>query len=233
MTAIHGENEYRYTISNSWAKVPPGMEWSEVAAVAVDHRDQVYVFNRGPHPMMVFDRLGNFLQSWGEDYFVRAHGAHIGDDGFLYLTDDGRHTVSKCTLDGHIELTLGIPESAAPFMSLMPFNRCTHTALSPNGEIYVSDGYGNACIHKYAPNGKRLFSWGSRVPDLGSSTCPTISAAMQMVGFMSRTEKAIEYRSLTRTESSRPNGPMSTDRAACSCPALAVLSVMLASWGRS
>ena len=49
MTAIHGENEYRYTISNSWAKVPPGMEWSEVAAVAVDHRDQIYVFNRGPH----------------------------------------------------------------------------------------------------------------------------------------------------------------------------------------
>ena len=45
MTAIHGENEYRYTISNSWAKVPPGMEWSEVAAVAIDHRDQVYVFN--------------------------------------------------------------------------------------------------------------------------------------------------------------------------------------------
>ncbi len=161
MTAIHGEKEYRYTISNSWAKVPPGMEWSEVAAVAIDQRDQVYVFNRGPHPMMVFDRLGNFLQSWGEDYFVRAHGAHIGDDGFLYLTDDGRHTVSKCTLDGHIELTLGIPESAAPFMSLMPFNRCTHTALSPSGEIYVSDGYGNACIHKYAPNGKRLFSWGA------------------------------------------------------------------------
>ena len=95
MTTIHGENEYRYTISNSWAKVPPGMEWNEVAAVAIDHRDQVYVFNRGPHPMMVFDRSGNFLQSWGEDYFVRAHGAHIGDDGFLYLTDDTRHTVSK------------------------------------------------------------------------------------------------------------------------------------------
>ena len=45
-------------------------------------------------------------------------------------------------------------------MSGEPFRRCTHTALSPAGEIYVSDGYGNARIHKYAPDGKRLMSWG-------------------------------------------------------------------------
>jgi DNA-binding beta-propeller fold protein YncE len=37
---------------------------------------------------------------------------------------------------------------------------CTHTALSPRGDIYVSDGYQNARVHKYSPNGKPLFSWG-------------------------------------------------------------------------
>jgi hypothetical protein len=45
-------------------------------------------------------------------------------------------------------------------MSGEPFHRCTHTALSPKGEIYVSDGYGNARVHKYSPDGKLLMSWG-------------------------------------------------------------------------
>jgi NHL repeat len=38
-------------------------------------------------------------------------------------------------------------------MSGEPFHRCTHTAMSPQGDIYVSDGYGNSRVHKYAPNG--------------------------------------------------------------------------------
>ena len=41
------------------------------AAVGVDNNDNVYVFNRGEHPMMVFDREGNFLRSWGEGQYPR------------------------------------------------------------------------------------------------------------------------------------------------------------------
>ena len=66
----------------------------------------------------------------------------------------------KCTLEGKVLLTLGTPGKPAPFMSGEPFHRCTHTALSPKGEIYVSDGYGNARVHKYAPDGRHLMSWG-------------------------------------------------------------------------
>ena len=100
MSVVQGQGEYRYEITNDWAKVPPGMEWREVGAIAVDDKDQVYVFNRGPHPMMVFDRAGNFLRSWGEGLFKRAHGAHYAPDGTLYLTDDGDHTVRQCTIEG-------------------------------------------------------------------------------------------------------------------------------------
>jgi DNA-binding beta-propeller fold protein YncE len=57
-------------------------------------------------------------------------------------------------------MTIGVPGKPAPFMSGQPFCRCTHTALSPNGEIYVTDGYGNAQVHKYTPDGKYLSSWG-------------------------------------------------------------------------
>lgn len=160
MTVIQGEGDYRYEISNDWAKVPPGMAWREVAAVAVDHKDQVYVFNRGPHPMMVFGQDGNFLRSWGEDIFAHAHGAYFAPDETLYLTDDGDHTVRKCTLDGKVLMTLGIPGSPSPYMSQEPFHRCTHTALSPEGDLYVSDGYGNACVHKYSPKGDLILTWG-------------------------------------------------------------------------
>src|SRR5256885_12136622 len=56
--------------------------------------------------------------------------------------------------DGKVLLIIGIPGKPAPYMSGEPFHRCTHTALSPKGEIYVSDGYGNACVHKFTPDGK-------------------------------------------------------------------------------
>jgi DNA-binding beta-propeller fold protein YncE len=148
------------------------MEWREVAAVAVDSRDQVYVFNRGPHPMMVFDRDGNFLRSWGEDVFPHPHGAYCAPDDTLYLTDDGDHTVRKCTLDGKVLMELGIPGRPAPYQSGDPFNRCTHTALSPEGDLYVSDGYGNARVHKYTADGRPILSWGEPGTDPGQFNFP-------------------------------------------------------------
>src|SRR5580765_5967892 len=92
--------------------------------------------------------------------FHRAHGLHVGPDDALYCTDDGDHTVRKCTPDGKVLLEIGIPGRPSGFMSGEPFNRCTHTALSPDLDIYVSDGYANARVHKFAPDGKLFFSWG-------------------------------------------------------------------------
>jgi len=117
--------------------------------------------------MVVLDRDGNFITSWGEGLFNRAHGLHIDADDNLYCTDDGDHTVRKCSTDGKVLLTIGIPNKPGPFMSGEPFHRCTHTALSPKGEIYVSDGYGNACVHKYTPDGKLLKTWGEPGTDPG------------------------------------------------------------------
>jgi len=82
MTAILGSGEHRYRVVDNWAKLPEGWELKDVAAVAVDSRNRVYVFNRGEHPMIVFDADGNFLSSWGEGTFPRAHGLHIdANDG--------------------------------------------------------------------------------------------------------------------------------------------------------
>ena len=160
MSVILGSGEYRYQVVENWASLPDGWEFKDVAGIAVDSADRVYVFNRSEHPMMVFDRDGNFLRSWGEGLFSRAHGVHVGPDDALYCTDDGDHTVRKCTTEGKVLLEIGMRGEPAPFMSGQPFHRCTHTALSPDNHIFVSDGYGNACVHKYTPDGKLVKTWG-------------------------------------------------------------------------
>ena len=73
--------EHRYEVVEDWAQLPEGWEFKDVAAVACDRQDRVYVFNRGAHPMMVFDRDGNFLRSWGEGSFPRAHRAALRSRG--------------------------------------------------------------------------------------------------------------------------------------------------------
>ena len=160
MAEIVGTGDFKYRIIENWAKLPDGWSFKEVAAVGIDAKDNVYAFGRGEHPIMVFDRDGNFLRSWGEGQYPRAHGVHMGPHDSIYLTDDGGHFVRKCSLDGKVLLELGIPGKPAEYMSGEPFHRCTHTALSPKGEIYVSDGYGNARVHKFSPDGKLLMSWG-------------------------------------------------------------------------
>lgn len=123
MTAILGSGEHRYRVVDNWAKLPDGWQLTDVASVAVDSRDRIYAFNRGEHPMMVFDREGNFLRSWGEGLFTRAHGLYIDADDNLYCTDDGDHTVRKCTTDGKVLLTIGVPQKPVAYMSGAPFHR--------------------------------------------------------------------------------------------------------------
>ena len=167
MSVIVGDGQYKYRVEENWAKLPDGWYFKDIGGVGVDKRDNVYVFNRGEHPVIVLDRDGNFLRSWGEGVFVRPHGLHMAPDDTVFLTDDADHTVRKCTLDGKVLMTLGVSGKPSEFFSGEPFHRCTHTALSPKGEIYVSDGYGNARVHKYTPDGKLIMSWGGPGTDPG------------------------------------------------------------------
>ena len=112
--------------------------------MAVDAADNVWVFNRGSHPVIMFDREGMFRRAWGEGVIRRAHGITPGPDGTLWLTDDLHHTVRQFTPEGTLLLTIGDPDRPATLQGGKPFNRPTHVALCPRtGDIYVSDGYGN------------------------------------------------------------------------------------------
>lgn len=163
-----GSGSYLYEELAHWAKVPEAWTLKEVADVVVDSQDRVYVFNRGEHPVMVFERDGSFVESWGEGLFIRPHGLTLGPDETLYCVDDGGHCIRKCSLDGQVLATIGTPGEPAPRQSGGPFNQPTKLAIDPNtGDLYVADGYGNARVHKYSADGEHLLSWGEYGTDPG------------------------------------------------------------------
>lgn len=161
----------RFQVLEGWGTLPDGWRFVEVAGVAVDSRDRVFVFNRGEHPLVVFDREGRFLESWGEGLFARAHGLTIGPDDSVYCVDDLDHTVRKFTPEGALLLTLGTSgkpsdtgATSVDYRTIRhagpPFHFPTALAIADDGSMFVADGYGNARVHKFAPDGRHLLSWG-------------------------------------------------------------------------
>jgi DNA-binding beta-propeller fold protein YncE len=178
-----GQGPFTYEANANWVRRPAEFTWSEVSAVAVDSHDHVYVFNRGDHPVMIFDRDGSFLRSWGAGVFARAHGITIGPDDSVYCTDDLDHTVRKFTPEGELLLTLGTSgrpsdtgATSIDYRTIryagLPFYFPTNVALSPQGDIYVTDGYGNARVHKFSASGQLLLSWGAPGSDPGQFHVP-------------------------------------------------------------
>jgi len=184
MTELLGQDRHTYKPLPDWANFPQELDLGDVAGIAVDDKDRVYLFNRGSNPMVVLSQSGDVLSTWGQGVFENPHGASIGPDQCIYLTDNFDHTVRKFTLDGKLLLEIGTPGVSSGFMSGKPFCKCTHSAVSSSGDIFVSDGYQNACIHKFDPNGKHLASWGSPGSVQVSSIFPITFAATQMTGFM-------------------------------------------------
>jgi DNA-binding beta-propeller fold protein YncE len=191
---VYGTGEYTYELAKWQAKFPESWTPIEVNSVVVDSKDRLYAFNTGEYPVTVFDRAGNLLQTWGEKLVTHSHGAYMGPADALYYADDGNHTVTKLTTDGKVQMTLGKRDQPSDtgyttvgpdgkplniFDAIAttkrggpPFNAPTDIALSPTGDIYVSDGYGNARIHKFTKEGKLILSWGEPGKNPGQFVVP-------------------------------------------------------------
>ena len=159
---VIGENGFNYQVSGeNFGQLPDGCVYKEGTSVDVDSEDQVYVFNRGTIPMIVFDSSGNVVRTWGAGVFTNPHGVTIAPDGTVFCVDNGDSTVRQFTVYGELLMTLGTPYQPTPKMSGDPFCVPAHVAFDKRtGEFYVADGYSNARVHKYSPDGKLLFSWG-------------------------------------------------------------------------
>ncbi len=175
MSVTLGSGKFAYEALDRWEKLPQGVHLQETPGVAVNSQDQLYALTRNTaHPVMVFDREGNFLRSFGQGTFSeRTHGIFIGPDDAVYCADDGTHTVTKFSPEGKLLMTLGTPGKPAPKWGGKPFNRPTFAAVSPRtGALYISDGYGNSRVHKFTADGRHLLSWGEPGVDPGQFIRP-------------------------------------------------------------
>lgn len=166
--------EWSYEPFTGWLRLPQGMSLQEVPGVAVGPDDSLYLLTRNTdNPIIVFAPDGEFVRAFGAGIFTnRAHGISVGPDGFLYCADDAAQTITKWSTAGALVMTIGVPGQASPRFSGEPFNRPTDAVVDDAGRIFVSDGYGNARIHRYAANGQREISWGAPGIEPGSFMVP-------------------------------------------------------------
>ena len=140
-----GSGEYTYRADMDWAKRPEGWTWGWTPGVACDSQGRIFVSSRCDHPLVLFDADGNFLDSWGEGILdtAAAHGIYIDPDDNVYCTEFNRHCIRKFNPDGALVLTIGTP-GVPGAQDGDPFNIPTDLAVASTGELFISDGYGNA-----------------------------------------------------------------------------------------
>jgi DNA-binding beta-propeller fold protein YncE len=148
-----------------------GIPLTNVADVAVDSKDNLFVMVRGKEPVLVFNKEGKFLRSWGKGMIAGPHGLYVDFDDSVFCVDSKDHVVMKFTPEGKLLMTLGtkgVPSDSGAIKGNFktvkrgsgPFYTPTKVATSKSGEIFVSDGYGNARVHRFSADGRLIKSWG-------------------------------------------------------------------------
>src|SRR5439155_5549931 len=120
-------------------------------------------------PIIVFDPSGAYLRSWGTDTISDAHGIYITRDDLILLVDRDAYQVMGFDTMGRLQLVLG--DRHRPRLQA-PFNHPADVAVARNGDIYVSDGYGNSSVHCFSAQGQLKHSWGRPGSGPGEFTTP-------------------------------------------------------------
>ena len=160
-----GDKLPEYVPVPNWLQLPKGFKFGLVTAVATDKDDNLFIFHRGKQPIAVFDKAGKFLRSWGDGQVKTAHGLRIDHEGNVWTTDLSTHQVIKYDPAGKVLLTLG--KRKKPGNTPDQFNMPADVAISPAGDIYVADGYGNSRVVKFSKDGKYLKEWGKKGKQTG------------------------------------------------------------------
>jgi len=166
-----GTGKLTYQPLPDWHRLPQDVTQFEAIGVAVDSKDNVFVFNRGDPSIIVFASDGSFRNAWNSDLIVRPHGIWISEDDTVYLVDDRGHAVRQFTPEGQHLRAIGSHGAASDsgaegfdFRKIVrgaaPFNLPTNLVVAPSGDIFVVDGYGNARVHRFSAEGMLIDSWG-------------------------------------------------------------------------
>ncbi|CAH1227915.1 hypothetical protein PAECIP111891_06204 [Paenibacillus allorhizoplanae] len=170
-----GNRMFRTEVVNGWGRLPEGQTFGYTHGIVADSEDNIYVLHTGVPNMTVFSRSGEWLKSFSvEGIEANAHGLYLHkehDGEYLYMTDCGLGTVVKTTLKGEVILRLAPPDLGDIYSDEKKY-KPTDLAVAPNGDIYVTDGYGQHWIHQYNAQGDRIHSWGGTGSEPGLMKCP-------------------------------------------------------------
>lgn len=148
-----------YRVDPTWPKRPAEFgPRAAVPGVAVDREDRVWCLERAEVPVQVYSTDGDLVKSWGKGEFKGVHSLRFDSQGNVWITDYVAHVVKKFTPEGKLLLTLGTP--GEPGNDETHFDAPTDVAVTPAGDIFVSDGYGNRRVVRFDRQGKFVKAWG-------------------------------------------------------------------------
>ncbi len=166
-----GSGDFQFEPVENWERGPAGRPFGGVVpSMATDSQDRVYIARRDPPAILVYASDGRYLESWGEEVFHNPHSVWIGPDDRIYITDTDDHTVRCCSSAGEILRTWGTV--GAPGAPGAPFNSPTWAVCSAEGELFVSDGYGQFRVHRFSAAGDLVCSWGEEGTGPGQFALP-------------------------------------------------------------
>jgi DNA-binding beta-propeller fold protein YncE len=131
-----------------------------VSGIAIDDHDRIYIFNRGIQTVMVFDHTGNFLMAGGEtdqggDPIAGGwlHSGEVDWDGNVWVVERSNQRILKLSRDlSTVVMQLGTTGSRGNDEN--HFDEPSGVSFTREGNIIVTDGYGNNRVVLFTPEGK-------------------------------------------------------------------------------
>ena len=158
-----GVGRFRFACEGAFIGGPVNEQLGMQSHGAVAPDGSIYLLSRGERQLSVWTADGALVKLWDDmPLSIAPHGLHVDAAGDLWIADAYQHMALKYNVDGELLLSLGQPYVPALAHFGKPFNMPTGVATTPEGDVFVSDGYGNARVHKFDAEGNLTLSWGAR-----------------------------------------------------------------------
>ena len=160
---VLGHGDFQYRVHKEWGNLnPENTPVKNCHEMVMDSKGRlIMITDDTRNNIIIYDKSGKLLDSWG-DQFPGGHGLTLFNEGgedMLFITDFSLGKVFKTTTDGRLLMTIEHPKTIGEYGEEDPF-RPTETAIAPNGDIYVADGYGSQFILQYDSDGNFIRKFG-------------------------------------------------------------------------
>lgn len=162
---ILGHNNKRYRLDTKWSQADVARNpVNDCHEMVQDRKGRILLLtNDTRNNLLIYDKSGRLLDYWGTEY-PGAHGLTLFDENgtdVLFICDNNRHQVIKTSIDGRVLMILNYPVESGEYTKQEEYIP-TETAIAPNGDIYVADGYGKDFIIQYDSKGNYIRHFGGR-----------------------------------------------------------------------